>query len=109
MGGVPGGVPGGVGGLIGGIIGAAPAMRASAAAEGGSAQAGPQRIRVGGNVQAGQPDQAACSRRIRRWPSRRVFRVWCEFTAIIGKDGTIQNLAVGQRSSAAGPGRDRKR
>ena len=93
VGGVPGGVPGGVGGgVIGGIIGSVP-----------SAAPPPpppvkevkqvQRIRVGGNVQA-----ANLIRKITPQypPLAKQARVQgtVRFQAIIGKDGTIQNLQL---------------
>ncbi len=41
-----------------------------------------------------QPDSEEPRRSIRRWPNRLAFRATVRFTAIIGKDGTIQNLTV---------------
>ena len=93
VGGVPGGVPGGVGGgVIGGIIGSVP-----------SAAPPPpppvkevkqvQRIRVGGNVQAANlirkvtPQYPPLAKQARVQGTVR-------FQAIIGKDGTIQNLQL---------------
>ena len=61
----------------------------------------PQRIRVGGNVQSAklvkQPKPAYP-------PLAKQARIQgvVRFTAVIGKDGTIQNLTAGQRPSAAG-------
>jgi periplasmic protein TonB len=97
VGGVPGGVPGGTpGGVIGGIIGsvptAAPPPPPPPKAE-APKPATPQRIRVGGNVQAAK---------IVRQPKpiypplakqARISGV-VRFNAIIGKDGTIQNLQL---------------
>jgi len=97
VGGVPGGVPGGTpGGVIGGIIGSVPTAapppppppKADA-----PKPATPQRIRVGGNVQAAK---------IVRQPKpiypplakqARISGV-VRFNAVIGKDGTIQNLQL---------------
>ena len=76
VGGVPGGVPGGAGGVIGGIIGSVPAAAPPPPEVEAPKPVTPQRIRVGGNVQAGQPDQEDPAARIRRSPSRRVFRAW---------------------------------
>lgn len=91
QGGVPGGVPGGqAGGIIGGIIGGVP---------GGNLppppppKKTPQRIRVGGNVQAAKiirrPSPAYP-------PLARQARVsgTVRLQAIIAKDGTIQQLEV---------------
>jgi protein TonB len=93
VGGVPGGVPGGVaGGVIGGIIGGIPSAAPPPAVK-EVKSATPQRVRVGGNVQAANlikkvtpiypplAKQARISGQVR-------------FTAIIGKDGTIQNLQL---------------
>jgi protein TonB len=95
VGGVPGGVPGGgPGGLMGGILGAGitaappppPVKEAPKAAT-------PQRIRVGGNVQ-----QANLIRKVQPVypPLAKQARIQgtVRFTAIIGKDGTIQNLQL---------------
>lgn len=93
VGGVPGGVPGGsAGGVIGGIIGSVgnatppppPKVEKPAA---------PQRIRVGGNVQAANlirkvtPQYPPLAKQARVQGTVR-------FQAIIGKDGTIQNLQL---------------
>jgi protein TonB len=93
VGGVPGGVPGGVaGGVIGGIIGGIPSAAPPPAVKEVKSVT-PQRVRVGGNVQAANlikkvtpvypplAKQARISGQVR-------------FTAIIGKDGTIQNLQL---------------
>lgn len=95
VGGVPGGVPGGTaGGVLGSVISAGnvapppppPPKEAPKVAP-------PQRIRVGGNVQA-----ANLIRKITPVypPLARQARVQgtVRFTAIIGKDGTIQNLKM---------------
>jgi protein TonB len=97
VGGVTGGVPGGaLSGVIGGIVGsvptAAPPPPPPKEVE-KPKPATPQRIRVGGNVQAA---------RLRRQPKpvfpplARQARIQgtVRFTAIIGKDGTIQNLQL---------------
>ncbi len=96
VGGVPGGVPGGTpGGVIGGIIGSVPtaAPPPPPPVKKEEKPATPQRIRVGGNVQ---------SARLVRQPKpvypplakqARIQGV-VRFNAIIGKDGTIQNLQL---------------
>jgi protein TonB len=96
VGGVPGGVPGGTpGGVIGGIIGSVPTAAPPPPPPKAEAPkpAAPQRIRVGGNVQAAK---------IVRQPKpiypplakqARISGV-VRFNAIIGKDGTIQNLQL---------------
>jgi protein TonB len=94
VGGVPGGVPGGsAGGVIGGIIGSVPSAAPPPPPVKEVKAATPQRIRVGGQVQAANlikkvtptypplAKQARISGQVR-------------FTAIIGKDGTIQNLQL---------------
>jgi protein TonB len=95
VGGVPGGVPGGAGGgIIGGIIGAAP-VAAPPPPPKVEVQKPltPQRIRVGGNVQ-----QAKLVRQPKPVypPLAKQARIQgvVRFTAIIGKDGTIQNLQL---------------
>ena len=92
VGGVPGGVPGGTpGGVIGGIIGAVPAAAPPPVKE--VKPATPQRIRVGGNVQAANlikkitPPYPPLAKQAR-------IQGTVRFTAIIGKDGTIQNLQL---------------
>ena len=95
VGGVPGGVPGGgAGGVIGGIIGGVPPAAPPPPPPKVEAPKGPQRIRVGGNVQAAnliKQREAAVSA---AGQAGAYFRVWCSLTAIIGKDGTIQNLQL---------------
>ncbi len=94
VGGVGGGVPGGsLGGVIGGIISAASSMAPPPPPVRVATPSGPQRIRVGGNVQ-----QAKAIRQPRPlYPvlakQARIQGV-VHFTAIIGKDGTIQNLTL---------------
>jgi len=92
VGGVPGGVPGGApGGVIGGIIGAVPTAAPPPPVE--KKAAAPTRIRVGGNVQAAnlirkvQPVYPPLAKQAR-------IQGTVRFTAIIGKDGTIQNLQL---------------
>lgn len=96
VGGVPGGVPGGqMGGVIGGIIGgvpsAAPPPPPPVKVEKPKPPTGP--IRVGGNVQSAklvrQPKPVYP-------PLARQARIQgvVRFTAIIDKDGTIQNLQL---------------
>ena len=94
VGGVPGGVPGGTpGGVIGGIIGAMPNAAPPPPVKDASKSATPQRIRVGGNVQ-----QANLIRKVQPIypPLAKQARIQgtVKFTAIIGKDGTIQNLQL---------------
>jgi protein TonB len=96
VGGVPGGVAGGTpGGVIGGIIGSVPTAAPPPPPPPVKVEAkqAPQRIRVGGNVQAAK---------IIRQPKpiypplakqARISGV-VRFNAIIGKDGTIQNLQL---------------
>jgi protein TonB len=93
VGGVPGGVPGGApGGIIGGIIGAAPVAPPPPKVEVQKPVA-PQRIRVGGNVQAAKilnqpkPVYPPLAKQAR-------IQGTVRFTAIIGRDGTIQNLQL---------------
>jgi len=91
VGGVPGGVPGGsMGGVIGGIIGNAPVAVPKVAT--------PTRVRVSQGVTQGmvlhrvQPQYPALARAARVQGS-------VVLAAIIGKDGTIQNLHVLSASS----------
>jgi periplasmic protein TonB len=94
VGGVPGGVPGGaVGGVIGGIIGSVPTAAPPPPPPPKERPVTPQRIRVGGNVQAAKlirqpkPIYPALAKQARI--SGHVI-----LNAIIGKDGTIQDLRV---------------
>ncbi len=96
IGGVPGGVPGGTpGGVIGGIIGAVPtaAPPPPPPVKEAPKPVVPQRIRVGGNVQ-----QAKLVRQPRPVypPLARQARIQgtVRLTAVIAKDGTIQELQV---------------
>jgi len=95
VGGVPGGVPGGAaGGVIGGIIGSVPtAAPPPPPPPVKEKPATPQRIRVGGNVQA-----ANLVRKITPVypPLAKQARVQgtVRFTAVISKDGTIQQLQL---------------
>jgi len=97
VGGVPGGVPGGTaGGVIGGIIGSVPTAAPPPPPPPVKAvekAATPQRIRVGGNVQ-----QAKLIRQPKPIypPLAKQARISgvVRLDAIIGKDGTIQNLKV---------------
>jgi protein TonB len=96
VGGVPGGVPGGTaGGVIGGLIGsvgsaAPPPPPPPVKVE---APKAPTRIRVGGNVQAANlirkitPVYPALAKQAR-------IQGQVRFTAIISKDGSIQNLQL---------------
>jgi protein TonB len=94
VGGVPGGVPGGVGGgVIGGIIGsvptAAPPPPPPPKVE--AKPVTPQRIRVGGNVQAALAIRAP---RPAYPPLAKQARIQgvVKLNAVIGKDGAIQDL-----------------
>jgi periplasmic protein TonB len=98
VGGVPGGVPGGTpGGVIGGILGsvpsAAPPPPPPPVKKEEAKPTGPQRIRVGGNVQ-----QAKLVRQPRPVypPLAKQARIQgvVKLNAIISRDGTIQNLSV---------------
>lgn len=95
VGGVPGGVPGGAaGGVIGGIIGSVPTAAPPPPPPPVKAEVKQvQRIRVGGNVQA-----ANLIRKVTPQypPLAKQARVQgtVKFQAIIGKDGTIQNLQL---------------
>jgi protein TonB len=95
VGGVPGGVPGGSpGGVIGGIIGSVPV---AAPPPPPPVKEAPkpvtQRITVGGNVQQAmlisqpRPVYPQLARQAR-------IQGTVRFSAIIGKDGTIQNLTL---------------
>jgi len=96
VGGVPGGVPGGApGGVIGGIIGSVPNAPPPPPpkVEEKPKPVTPKQIRVGGNVQAAkllnQPKPAYP-------PLARQARIQgvVRFNAVIGRDGTIQNLTL---------------
>jgi periplasmic protein TonB len=97
VGGVPGGVPGGAaGGVIGGIIGSVPTAAPPPPpppVKKEEKPATPQRIRVGGSVQ-----EAKIVRRITPTypPLAKQARIQgvVRLNAIIGRDGTIQNLQV---------------
>jgi len=96
VGGVPGGVPGGAaGGVIGGIIGSVPTAAPPPPPPPVKVEKAivPQRIRVGGNVQ-----QAKLIRQPKPIypPLAKQARISgvVKLDAIIGKDGTIQNLHV---------------
>lgn len=90
VGGVPGGVSGGsMGGVLGGVIGGA----GSSMAPPPPPKATPKRITVGGNVQAAhlvnrvQPGYPPLARQTR-------ISGTVKLHAIIGKDGTVQQLQV---------------
>jgi protein TonB len=97
MGGVPGGVPGGsAGGVIGGILGGVPSAAPPPPPPPKKEEPkpkNPERIRVGGNVIA-----ANLIRKVTPVypPLAKQARVQgtVKFSAIIGKDGTIQNLQL---------------
>jgi len=91
IGGIPGGVPGGSGGVISGIINSmAPPPPPPKLVEKPKEM---QRIRVGGNVQ-----QANLIRKVQPVypPLAKQARIsgTVRFTAIIGRDGSIQNLTM---------------
>jgi protein TonB len=97
VGGVPGGVPGGVaGGVIGGIIGsvptAAPPPPPPPKVE-APKPVTPSRIRVGGNVQAAMAIRAPKPAYPPLAKQARIQGV-VRLNAVIGKDGTIQNLTA---------------
>jgi protein TonB len=79
--------------VIGGIIGSVPAAAPPPAPKEAPKAATPQRIRVGGNVQAANlikkitPPYPQLAKQAR-------IQGTVRFTAIIGKDGTIQNLQL---------------
>ena len=92
-GGVPGGVAGGVlGGIIGGLPSAAPPPPPPPVKE-APKPVTPQRIRVGGNVSAAnlirgpKPTYPPLAKQAR-------IQGVVKLNAVIGKDGTIQNLTV---------------
>jgi protein TonB len=93
-GGVPGGVPGGVaGGVIGGIIGSVPSAAPPPPPPKVEAPKPvvPQRIRVGGNVQAAMAIRAPKPSYPPLAKQARIQGV-VRLNAVIGKDGTIQDL-----------------
>jgi protein TonB len=96
VGGVPGGVPGGqMGGVIGGIIGSVPsaAPPPPPPVKEAPKPVTPKVIRVGGNVQSAKlirqpkPVYPPLARQAR-------IQGQVKFTAVIGNDGTIQNLQL---------------
>lgn len=94
VGGVPGGVPGGVaGGVIGGIVGSVPSVAPPPPPPPKAKPVTPSRIRVGGNVQRANlirqvmPQYPPLAKQAR-------IQGTVRFTAIIGKDGHIQNLQL---------------
>jgi protein TonB len=94
VGGVVGGMPGGgPGGVLGGILGGVPSAAPPPPPVKETKAATPQRIRVGGNV-----IQANLIRKVTPLypPLAKQARIQgvVRFTAIIGKDGTIQNLQL---------------
>lgn len=97
VGGVPGGVPGGAaGGVIGGIIGGVPTAAPPPPPPVKKEEpkpVTPQRIRVGGNVQAANLVRKVTPNYPQLAKQARVQGT-VKFQAIIGKDGTIQNLQL---------------
>jgi protein TonB len=94
VGGIPGGVPGGTaGGVIGGILGAVPTAAPPPPPPKVEVKKEVQRIKVGGNVQ-----QANLIRKVTPVypPLAKQARIQgtVRFTAIISRDGTIQNLQL---------------
>jgi protein TonB len=96
VGGVPGGVPGGTpGGVIGGIIGSVPSAAPPPPPQVKEAPkvVTPKSIRVGGNVMAAKlirqpkPVYPPLAKQAR-------IQGTVRFNAVIGKDGTIQNLTL---------------
>jgi len=96
VGGVPGGVPGGTpGGVIGGIISSVPQAAPPPPPPPVKQEVKPQirRITVGGNVQQAmliyqpKPVYPPLAKQAR-------IQGTVKFTAIIGRDGTIQNLTL---------------
>ena len=95
VGGVPGGVPGGVGGgVLGGILGGIPsAAPPPPPVKEAPKPVTPKSIRVGGNVQAAKlirqpkPTYPPLAKQAR-------IQGTVRFNAVIGKDGTIQNLTL---------------
>jgi protein TonB len=93
VGGVPGGFGGTPGGVIGGIIGGVPVAPPPPPPVKVEKPVAPQRIRVGGNVQAAKivrqpkPIYPPLAKQAR-------IQGTVRFTAIIGRDGTIQNLQL---------------
>jgi periplasmic protein TonB len=95
VGGVPGGVPGGApGGVIGGIIGAVPsAAPPPPPVKEAPKPVTPKQIRVGGNVQSAKlikrptPVYPPLAKQAR-------IQGTVRFNAVIGKEGTIQNLTL---------------
>jgi periplasmic protein TonB len=93
-GGVPGGVPGGVGGgVLGGVLGSIPNAAPPPPPPPKEKPATPQRIRVGGNVQAAKLVRQPKPVYPQLAKQARIQGV-VKFTAVIGKDGTIQNLQL---------------
>jgi protein TonB len=92
QGGIPGGIPGGsAGGVIGGLLSAA--SSAPPPPPKVEVKAAPKRITVGGNVQ--QAMLVSQPRPVYP-PLAKQARIQgvVRFTAIIGRDGTIQNLTL---------------
>jgi protein TonB len=97
VGGVPGGVPGGTaGGVIGGIIGSVPTAAPPPPpppVKEAPKPVVPKQIRVGGNVQSAKlinqpkPTYPPLARQAR-------IQGVVRFNAVIGRDGTIQNLTL---------------
>jgi protein TonB len=95
VGGVPGGVPGGTpGGVLGGIIGSVPsAAPPPPPVKEAPKPATPKSIRVGGNVMAAKLVRQPKPQYPQLAKQARIQGV-VRFNAVIGKDGTIQNLTL---------------
>jgi protein TonB len=93
VGGVPGGVPGSAGGVIGGILSSANVAPPPPPKVNEVKDKTPSRVRVGGQVQNANlirkivPTYPALAKQAR-------IQGTVRFNAIIGKDGTIQNLQM---------------
>jgi len=99
VGGVPGGVSGGqIGGVIGGIIGSTPSAAPPPVPPAPSTPnepkpTTPQRIRVGGNLQAGRLLHQVAPAYPWLAKSGRIQGV-VRLNAVIGKDGTVRDLTL---------------
>ena len=98
-GGVPGGVPGGqIGGVLGGVIGGVPTAAPPPTPPPPPQQetpkpAVPERIRVGGQVEAAMPEHEVLPQYPVLAAEARVHGV-VKLSAVIGKDGHVEDLKV---------------